>query len=463
MTDIQNPSFESGTDHWSSEFNNGWSTGNTSDWHTDGSWCGYTTLSKNRNPGDYSLLTQELSFDKWTAITFDVNLPNNQAFEFRLYIDDDLLYSHGCDGQIHLDCLAEAKYTGEHTLKCGIYCISSAIPRITTYVDNFRTADIVTPPTISPLSWTPSGDHVTIAAGATLLGSTEDLKVASLNPAHPDIDQGEAMLALVNKAGEETSIFVVAEGDHFRFDNKEWWALNIICGPECDLITLADEVAQFEKIPKIGDEIQFTAAIDFHGKEMSTVRWFYAKAPNECFIKTDLYWIEFAVGENTNMPVHTFEDEGDEEITFFMVTATNTDFATGVEDTLCGPIFNMWKPAPAGFMEGWLIAAFMAFILPALATKTEYFADLVFDGDTDSDTPSGGFSLLWAPVTFVVWIAEAAAAVAEDTFDIIFGTAEAEDSGGFSIWWTAAEFVAWLYRSFAAMVEDILDLVFGED
>jgi hypothetical protein len=204
------------------------------------------------------------------------------------------------------------------------------------------------PPTISSISWTPTGDYVTLSSGTTLLGDSEDLKVASMDPAHSDIDQGEAMLALVDKDGTETSTFTVAAGDHFRFDNKEWWAQNIICGPECDMITLADEVAQFEKIPKIGDEIQFAAAINWHGQEIFRIRWYYAKSLNRCFSDiTDLDWNEFAVGENTNMPAHTFDTEGDEEITFFRITATNIDGATGEIDTLCGPIFNLWKYKPS--------------------------------------------------------------------------------------------------------------------
>jgi len=203
-------------------------------------------------------------------------------------------------------------------------------------------------PTISSISWTPTGDHVTLAPGTTLTGEGETrpkLKLIATNPAavvDPIISSGEAILQI-----NQEDPFIVAEGDHFRFDNKEWWALNIICGPECDWITLADEVAEFEKIPKIGDEIKFAAAIDWHDKEMGWIRWYYARAPNKCFDKEDLDWTEFAVGENTNMPAHTFEAEGDEEITFFRVTATTLDGATGEMDTLCGPIFNLWVYQPS--------------------------------------------------------------------------------------------------------------------
>lgn len=208
-------------------------------------------------------------------------------------------------------------------------------------------------PTIDSISWSPTGDHITLAPGTALVeylpdepDVTTQLMLVATNPANvidPPLSDGEAILQI-----DQEDPFIVAEGDHFRFNSKEWWALNIICGPECDWITIADEVAEAEKIPKIGDTIQFAATIDWHDQEMSTIKWYYAKAPNECFTDIwDLDWEEFAVGEDTNMPSHTFDTEGDEEITFFMVTATNVDFATGTLDTLCGPIFNLWKLKPS--------------------------------------------------------------------------------------------------------------------
>lgn len=210
---------------------------------------------------------------------------------------------------------------------------------------------VVSPPapTISSISWDPEGDHISLAAGTILPGNNgTTLRLLGNHPGgfvNPPFVEGEAWMSITD-GGDETT-FVVAEGDHFRFDNKEWWALNIICGPEVDLITIADEVAEFEKIPKIGDVIQFAANIDWHEQEIYRIRWYYAKAPNRCFADiTDLDWTEFAVGENTNMPAHTFEDEGDEEITFLRVTATNTSGDTGMLDTLCGPIFNLWKYKP---------------------------------------------------------------------------------------------------------------------
>ena len=116
------------------------------------------------------------------------------------------------------------------------------------------------------------------------------------------------------------------------------------------MITLADEVARAEKIPKIGDEIRFAASIDWHGQEMSTIKWYYAKAPNVCFSDIwDLDWTLFAV--NINMPAYVFIDSGDDEIAFFMVTATNIDGATGTLDTLCGPIFNLWDAELIGLLE----------------------------------------------------------------------------------------------------------------
>ena len=216
---------------------------------------------------------------------------------------------------------------------------------------NFRLDAPSPASTISSISWSPTGDYTTLSLGAALVesvvgGGTTQLMLVAVDPAavvDPAIENGEAILQI-----DQEDPFIVTAGDHFRFNDKEWWALNIICGPECSMITLADEVAQAEKIPKIGDEIQFAASIDWHGQEMSTIKWYYAKAPGECFSDIwDLDWEEFAVGENTNMPAHTFEDEGDEEITFFMVTATNMDFATGTLDTLCGPIFNLWKYMPS--------------------------------------------------------------------------------------------------------------------
>lgn len=319
---------------------------------------------------------------------------------------------------------------------------------------------IVPAPTISSISWSPKGDYATIPSGATLVGNTEDLKVASMDPAHSDIDQGEAMLALVDKGGTETAIFTVAEGDHFRFDNKEWWALNIICGPECDIITIADEVAEVERIPKIEDEIQFTCNIDWHDQEPQRVEWYYAKAPDRCFTKDEVNWKLFA---SEQFPLHTFAEDGDEDITFLKVLAKNAAGITGEsESSTCTPIFNLWKPSP-GFMEDWLIDAFMAFILEGLAETTEYFGDLVFDGDIDPDTPSSGFSLLWDPTTFVIWIAEEVTELSEDMFDIVFDEPAEEETSGYSIFWVAAEFAAWLYVSIAVMAEDILDLVFVKD
>lgn len=383
---------------------------------------------------------------------------------------EDVLDDYDGDGKVtDLDrAFVWDHWEDETVLACREHCRTGdwTIEQVTECVKDYLRSIAYPAPTISSISWTPTGDHITLATGAALVedklgGGTTQLMLVAVDPAavvEPAIEDGEAILQI-----DQGDPFIVAAGDHFRFNNKEWWALNIICGPECSMITLADEVAQAEKIPKIGDEISFAANIDWHDQEMSTIKWYYAKAPGECFSDIrDLDWEEFAVGENTNMLAHTFDAEGDEEIAFFRISATNMNFATGELDTLCGPIFNLWKPAPPRFMEGWLVAAFTAFILPALAEKTEYFADLVFDGDTDPDTPSGGFSLLWAPAAFVMWIAEAAAAVAEDMFDIIFGAPEEEDAGGYGLLWTAAEFVAWLYKSIAAMVEDILDLVFGD-
>jgi|GEM_PF-2970438 len=308
-------------------------------------------------------------------------------------------------------------------------------------------------PTISSISWSPAGDYETLRSGTTLTGDTENLLLVGTDPDYIDgLSAGEAMLQI-----GEGDPFTVKEYDHFRFDNKEWWVLNIICGPECDFITLADENAEAEREPKIGDKIEFAAAIDWHDKEVSTIKWYYAKAPDECFEKDDLEWVLFAT--DTDMPAYTFDDDGDEDITFFRVTATNKDGDIGEFDTLCGPIFNLWKKP--GFDENWLVGAFMAYILPGLAEKFEYLSDLVFDGEAEST--SGGFSLSWSPTEFVEWIAEELAGVAEDILDIVFGTPEEEETSGFSVLWSPAEFVAWLYKSVAAMAEDILDLVFKED
>ena len=209
-------------------------------------------------------------------------------------------------------------------------------------------------PTISSISWSPTGNYTTIAAGAALIesvvgGGTTQLMLVAVDPAavvDPAIEDGEAILQI-----DQEDPFIVAAGDHFRFNNKEWWALNIICGPECDMITIADETAEAEKIPKIGDEIQFAANIDWHDQEMSTIKWYYAKAPGVCFSDTDidLDWILFAVG--TDMPTYVFIDSDDSSIAFIMVTATNMDFATGVLTNVCGPIFNLWDAELIGLME----------------------------------------------------------------------------------------------------------------
>ena len=309
------------------------------------------------------------------------------------------------------------------------------------------------PPTISSISWSPAGDYETLRSGTALEGDTENLSLVGTDPDCIDgLSAGEAMLQI-----GEGDPFTVKEYDHIRFDNKEWWVLNIICGPECDFITLADEDAEAKREPKIGDKIEFAAAIDWHDKEVSTIKWYYAKSPDECFEKEDLEWVLFAT--DTDMPAYAFDDDGDEEITFIKITATNKDGDIGELDTLCGPIFNLWKKP--GFNENWLIDEFMAYILPGLAEKFEYLSDLVFDGE--AEPTSGGFSLLWSPTEFVEWIAEELAGVAEDILDIVFGTPEEEEAGGFSVLWSPAEFVAWLYKSIAAMMEDILDLVFKED
>ena len=253
-----------------------------------------------------------------------------------------------------------------------------------------------------------------------------------------------------------SEVLIVSEGGYFEFNNDIWQVLNIVCS-NTNFVTLADTAAQTEAKPQIGDLVTFTADIDWNGGTVDQILWFYAKAYNKC--KKYPIWVRFAEGTSPTVE-HTFQDDEDNEITFLMVVARNTDGSRTVVGLDYDLIFNLW-PLPEGFRSSWLVAAFMAFALPGFAEKTEYFGDLVFDGTPE--TTEGGFSLSMTAAAFVTWIAEEAAVVAEDMCDIIFGTAEAEETGSFSLLWSAAEFVAWLYKSIAAMVEDILDIVFADD
>ena len=228
-------------------------------------------------------------------------------------------------------------------------------------------------PTISNISWKPKGNFSVVSAGASLTGETTELKVISTNPdvlIDPSpIEEGEALLEIINsETGESESVFVVAEYDHFRFDNKEWWALNIICGPECDMITLADEDAEALRTPKIGDEIQFACNIDWHGVDPDKVEWYYAKAPNRCFDQEEAagLWELFA---ETQLPAHTFEAEDDHEIVFLKVVAKNADGAIGELGDTCRPIFNLWDYHPSWWDQ----------ILEAIRTANEGITSPITD------------------------------------------------------------------------------------
>jgi hypothetical protein len=226
------------------------------------------------------------------------------------------------------------------------------------------------PPTITDLSWSPKGEFVAVSSGAALVGATEELKVITLNyTAYPElIDEGEAYLERIDLEGNSLSKFAVAEYDHFRFDNEEWWALNIICGPECDIVTFANETAEALKTPKIGDEIQFACNIDWHGAEPDRIEWYYAKAPNRCFTHEEAagLWELFA---SEQLPTHTFEAEDDHEITFLKVLAKNANGDISELGDTCRPVFNLWKYKPSWWDQ----------LLTAVRTADEEIATPITD------------------------------------------------------------------------------------
>lgn len=184
-----------------------------------------------------------------------------------------------------------------------------------------------TAPTISSLTWSPTGDYTILASGASLPGTSENLRLIEVtDKAALQIDDGPVMYK--------------QEGDSFQFDGKYWWILNTVCGPECDFITIADENAEAARIPKVGDVVQFIANIDWHGQEIGSIHWHYGKPPNVCFQEEDIDWTLFAT--NTAMPEYLFENEEDTGIVFLRVTATNKAGDVGVFGNLCRPAFNLW-------------------------------------------------------------------------------------------------------------------------
>jgi hypothetical protein len=199
------------------------------------------------------------------------------------------------------------------------------------------------PPTITNISWSPAGDFHKLPSGASLTGSTEDLYLIGTDPgafADPGFSDGEALLRI----GTGGDLFAVAEGDHFRFDDMEWWVLNIVCGPECSFITLADENAEAAREPKLGDEIQFSCNVDWHGETPDEVRWYYAKTPNRCFDEGDVSWTPFA---NEQYPLHVFEEDDDTDIVFIKAWARNAAGEIGELGDTCEPVFNLWAYHPS--------------------------------------------------------------------------------------------------------------------
>jgi len=218
----------------------------------------------------------------------------------------------------------------------------------------FEVRIVSAPPIITWISWSPKGDYTTLAAGASIFrsvagGGTTSLMLVATDPADasdPPLSEGDAILQIDHDAA-----FTVSPGGHFRFNDMDWIVRHIICGPECDMITIADEVAQSSVVPKLGDSIQFSVNIDWQGKEIGSVKWYYAKAPNKCFkdIDVDLDWTLFAV--DTTLPAYTFDTEGDTQIAFFMVTATNKAGDSATLHNVCGPIFNLWQSELTGLLE----------------------------------------------------------------------------------------------------------------
>jgi hypothetical protein len=206
--------------------------------------------------------------------------------------------------------------------EAGTYTIECKIENTCGSLSEWKSIEITVveapvPPTISSLSWSPAGEYTILASGASFPGASENLRLLKVSD--------KATLQIGG-----ASSFTVAEGGHFRFDNKEWWILNIVCGPECSFITLADENAEAARIPKVGD---------------------VGKPPDKCFIAGDIDWILFASG--TDMPEYMFENDEDCDIVFLRVTATNKAGEVGVFGNLCRPAFNLWKDNtdPPGLLE----------------------------------------------------------------------------------------------------------------
>lgn len=133
MTIILNPGFEDGySTNWTA-INQGWgvSFGNNISWYTEGIKSAFCAMAAhaNRIATDYAYFSQDINFNSDFTLKIDFNIENASTYyELRVYVDSNLEYSKTATptGVTTDQSIIISGYSGTHTLKFGLYCITTS-------------------------------------------------------------------------------------------------------------------------------------------------------------------------------------------------------------------------------------------------------------------------------------------------------------------------------------------------